>query len=398
MASQKQPEYRINLRPYRILYWPFMLPLALLLALFNKLSPVPFKIYAIRVDRIGQMSGNQEEFLCELDLGMHPREYRVFVHRDHPSNAILLGMFKRVMPIRQIFLPLFDVCHKLGGLGVSSMMLTGYAGADWKHLTAQTDRHIEFNEEENEEARRQCHALGINPDSPFVPVLGRDSFYLSQLGEPTDVDSYRNVDINTFTPAMEFLANRFQVMRMGSVVKDKLQTSHPNIIDYSLSGKRSELLDVYLPAKCHFFLSCGSGIDAITKLNFRRPVLYVNYIPPIYAPNTKANSMIILKNYWKPSENRYLNLSELLAMDIAHMHTPRELNPLGIVIHDNSPEDILDVVREMTARLDGTWKETPEEKNHQIQFWSHFKKHSPDHICAGHIGAKFLKDNPHWLK
>jgi putative glycosyltransferase (TIGR04372 family) len=397
MVNKKQPTYRINLRWFRLLYWPLLLPIALILAVFNKLSPIPFKIYALRVDRIGQMAGNQEEFMCELSLGLHPREFRIFVHRDKPSNSALLAMQKRELPIRQIFLPLFDVCHKLGGLGVSSMKLAGLAGNDAQQLVTKTPQHISFTDKEILSAKAQCRNLGIDPDAPFVPVLGRDSAYLDRIKEPTDADSYRNMDINTFVPALEFLAERFKVIRMGCVVQRELKTNHPNILDYSLSGKRTELLDVFLSANCHFFLSCGTGLDSITSLCFRKPVLYVNLTPISALPIFKPWTIVIPKKYWDTNQKRYLTLSELLDSDIGERCTPRELNPLGIVIHDNTPEEILDATKEMVARLDGTWVESDEDRDLQDTFWSHYKRRSSSHVCVGRIGTKFLKENSYWL-
>lgn len=397
MASQPQPQYRINLRWYRLFYWPILLPVALLLALFNKVSPVPFKIYPIRVDRVGQMAANQEDFLCELEQGLHPKEYRVFVHRDRPSNGVLLDMLKRVMPIHNIFLPLFDVCHKMGGLGVSSMFLHSVRGDDPNCVVCNSSQHLYFSKEEEKEARRQCKELGINPDEPFIPVLGRDSSYLSHLDEPTDNKCYRNVDINTFTQAMESLANNYKVIRMGSVVKDKLQSTHPNVLDYSLSGKRTELLDVYLSAKCLFFLTVGSGIDSIASCNFRRPIMYVNYIPPSYVPTMKSGAIFILKKYWHAGENRYLGLRELYKTGIGDMLSPAILNPMGIFVHDNTPEEMAEFTKEMTGRIENTWEESDEDRALQEKFWNIVKEFYPNHQLNVRIGASYLKKNLFWL-
>lgn len=398
MASQPQPQYRINLRWYRLFYWPILLPVALLLALFNKVSPVPFKIYPIRVDRVGQMAANQEDFLCELEQGLHPKEYRVFVHRDRPSNGVLLDMLKRVMPIHNIFLPLFDVCHKMGGLGVSSMNIHKFSGHDPNKLICNSPQHLHFSEEEEKEARRQCATIGITPDRPFVPVMGRDSTYLEKIGEPTDPLSYRNVDINTFVPAMEYLGDKYKVIRMGSVVRDKLQSNHPNVIDYSLSGSRTELLDVYLSAKCHFFMTVGTGLDAIASWNFRRPVLYINFLPISYLPLGQLGSLFILKKYWNATEKRYMTLSELLTTGLGEVFSSKILTPQNIFVHDNSPEEILEVAKEMEARVTGSWVETKEGAALQRQFNDTFMKLSPQNRAPGIIGTSYLKNNPFWLE
>lgn len=390
---------RINLRPYRLFYWPFLLPAALLIALFNKISPIPFKIYALRVNRIGQMAGNQEELLCEIDLNLLPREFRVYVHRDHPCNTVMLNMQKRILPIHNVFLPLFDVCHKLGGLGIASMKIERYSGRDWNQMVTRTPQHHYFTDEEKNEAEGQCRKLGINPDAPFVPVLSRDNSYLKHITEPTDQDSYRNDDINTYLPAMEFLADHWKVIRMGSVVKTILKTDHPNILDYSASGARTELLDVYLSAQCRFFLSCGTGLDAIASCCFRKPVLYVNFIPLPSAPLLKPGSIFIPKKYWHTREERYLTMTELISTDIGRLTSPSLLNPLDIVVHDNTPKEILEVVREMKSRLDGTWIDTPEDKERQEHFWAYYKKFAwRSYECVGRIGTEFLNNNEYLLK
>ena len=55
----------------------------------------------------------------------------------------------------------------------------------------------------------------------------------------------------------------YQLLRMGSAVGKKIDTTHPGIIDYAISGKRTDFLDIYLSANCRFFISSGSGIDSV---------------------------------------------------------------------------------------------------------------------------------------
>jgi len=343
------------------------------------------------------MAANQEEYFSQLELGLLPREFRVFVHRDYSSNNALLGILKRSMNICQFFLPLYDICQKLGGLGVSSKKLLDMHGDDAQQLAAKTSQHVELSQAEIDEARKQCIEVGIDPDVPFIPVLGRDSTYLSSIGEPTDTNSYRNTDINTYIPAMEYLADRFQVIRVGSVVRDKLKTQHPKVFDYSLSGKRSELLDVYLSAKCHFFFSTGSGLDTITSNLFRLPVLYVNFTPVTAVYMLKPWTSFIPKKLWLTTEKRYLTLSEILERGVGDIYTPRELNPHGIIIHDNTPDEITDAVQEMEARLDGTWIETDEMKERQELFWSHFRRKNPHLKYSVRVISSFIENNPNWL-
>jgi putative glycosyltransferase (TIGR04372 family) len=373
------------------------LPVALLLALFNKISPVPFKIYSLRVDRIGQMAAGTEQFLCELDHGRHPREFKVYIYRDRPANDALLTLFKRVLNVRQSFLPLFDVCHKLGGLGVVCYHIQKLPGHDPEHLVEDSPQHLFFTREEDAEARRQCAKLGIDPDKPFILALSRDNAYLEHIGEPTSLDSYRNTPIESYLLAMEHLADHYQVIRMGSVATTKLETNHPNILDYAFSGRRTELLDVYLSAKCFFFLSCGSGIDSITTFNFRRPALYVQYIPPGYFKPQKQQNIIILKKYWHTKKNRYLSMNELFEKGICYESVASKLFEHDVVVHDNTPEEILEAAQEMAARLEGTWVPPEGDSERQRRFKATFNRDGKKAVCLASIGAAYLEKNQYWL-
>lgn len=276
MSARGQPHYRIKLRWFRILFWPLFLPVALLLALFNKLSPVPFKIYSLRVDRIGHLAGNTELFCCRRDLGLIPREFRVFVHRDKPCNPQLLRMWARHLPLHQAFLPLFDICNKLGGLGVVSRAVERSECDDIRNLSEQTLRHIDFEPGELNEAQRQAELLGLAPERPFVAILGRDFQYLLDHNPHEDNSHYlfRNVDISTYLLAARHLGERFGVIRVGNAATASVPAGSGVIIDYPFSDRCTDLLDVYWGACCHFYITCGSGPDTIASQLFRRPTLY----------------------------------------------------------------------------------------------------------------------------
>ena len=74
-------------------------------------------------------------------------------------------------------------------------------------------------------------------------------------------------------------------------------------------------------------------------------------------------------------------------------------NELEVV--ENTPEDILSVVKEAEARITNHWKETEEEMHFQKQFWERFpcnlKEQSGNRVYAEKInikiGSHFLKKN-----
>ena len=111
------------------------------------------------------------------------------------------------------------------------------------------------------------------------------------------------MDVDTYVPAITKLANQGNsVLRVGSHNSKKLSASHPKIIDYSTNGLRTDFLDIYLPDKCFFFASSGSGLDGVPSI-FRKPTLYVNIIPLEYMNAESDKNLIIFKKIWMIGKN-----------------------------------------------------------------------------------------------
>ncbi|WP_449243471.1 TIGR04372 family glycosyltransferase [Desulfovibrio sp.] len=399
MKKNAQPRYRIKLRWFRPLFWPVLLPVVIAIWLYNKLSPIPIRIYLMRVDRIGHLAENTELVCCKIDLGIIKKEIRIFVHRDIPCNMFLFRMWSRVLYVNQLFLLIYDVCKKLGGLGIlSDEMQT--PGLNSNNMVEKCPRHLSFTPDELRDAERQCRELGHDGSRPHVCVLGRDAVYLQQHNPHEDNSHYefRNVDINTYIPALEHLAERFTVIRMGSVARDRLQTTNPRIIDYPFSGKRTELLDIYLSGTCRFFISTGTGLDSVASICFRVPMLFVNFIPVALMVNWGSANLSIFKHYWLVEEKRFLTLSEILDSGVGDSYDAYRIRKFGVEIVDNSPEELLDAVREMEARLDGAWEEDPEDARLQQAYWDICRQRYPRREYVARIGAKFLRNNPNWAR
>ena len=58
---------------------------------------------------------------------------------------------------------------------------------------------------------------------------------------------FRDSNIQNYIPAMENLSELgLYAVRMGAVVKGRLNTANPAIFDYANCGKRTDFLDIYL--------------------------------------------------------------------------------------------------------------------------------------------------------
>jgi len=236
--------------------------------------------------------------------------------------------------------------------------------------------------------------MGVPKDAKYVCFHARDSAYLSSVmpKENWHYHDFRDSRIENYLPAVEGLAERgYYCFRMGAVVKNKIQTHHPMIIDYA-SRWRTEFLDMYLSATCHFFIASGSGIDSVTGV-FRRPIVFVNGIPLEYAPSWDSQFLYIPKKLWLLRERRFLSFREILETGIGRFLESEKYQKHGIEVLENTPDEIADVCLEMDERLRGTWSSTEEDEALQKRFWGLFPQSHLHGRFLSRVGASFLRQN-----
>ena len=186
------------------------------------------------------------------------------------------------------------------------------------------------------------------------------------------------------------------MIRVGSIVGDLMKTDNPKIIEYAHNGYRTELLDIFLPANCYFFVGCGSGPDFI-PIAFKRPEVFVNISQLEGITSWSSNCLIIFKKPWIKQGKRFMALREVMELGIGRINRTYELENMGIELVENSPEEILDVVIEMDERLKGTWENSEEDEELQRRFWNIFKVNDLSKVIRARIGTKFLRQNKELL-
>ena len=91
-----------------------------------------------------------------------------------------------------------------------------------------------------------------------------------------------------------------------SIFSDTSITQFPNrtTLDYAKKF-RTDFLDIYLGAKCDFFVCRAVGIFAIPMV-FRRSRVYVNFIPLDYIDSWGSKCISIFKKLWLRRERRFM--------------------------------------------------------------------------------------------
>jgi putative glycosyltransferase (TIGR04372 family) len=391
--------------------------------------------YGLRSSRIGHFVTETELYCCKRDAGINIPSQRYldffYLHNKLVCNKQLEKMWRRSLIIlpRWLLVPIVKVnrfinifitggnyheAHEVDARHEHDLTgdpdLIPNPMRDIHNLLERFQPHISFTDKEVFEGKRILTEFGIPEGAKFVCLIVRDSGYLNRHKKYNIRDwsyhNYRDADIDNYVLAVEELARRgYYIFRMGNNVLKPLKSSNPKIIDYAASGVRSEFMDIYLGAKCNFCISSGTGFDEIPHI-FCKPIVYTSYLSFGSVVTGDKKSLILTKHHINKRNQKELTVSEIFSSNVALIYTSEEFEQNDVVLEENSPEEIRDIVIEMDERLNGNWKETGEDLLLQKKFWSLFEENikkinlkTPIHgIIKSRFGAMYLRKNQNWIK
>jgi len=360
-------------------------------------SWIPVRFGGLYNSRLGHFAANLEVRLCEQKCGLLGRKSWEFFYlppNSDSANQQLEKMWKRTLKISPLALEVENwIRNKPKGME-HLIHWRKNQDRDIHGVLSRTQPHISFNRKEKDLGKKALLEMGLQEDKPYICFYARDREFMKKTfpERPHQGHDYRNCDIESTLRTVKTLVDKgYYALRMGSIVEKPLETSHPRIIDYA-GQFRSDFLDIYLPAKCQFFLGCSSGIMAVPMV-FRRPLVWVNYIPLEYAPTWGTRDIFIPKKLWLKKENRLMTFNEILTTGAGRYLRTEQYQNNDIEIIDNTPQEILDVALEMEARLKEDWVDTKEDSTLQKSFWSLFPTSELNLVFQSRIGANFLREN-----
>lgn len=352
------------------------------------------KIVALR---LGHFALEPELYLCERDAGMYgPRTIDISYYSPPVSNMQLKKMWDRMLTVSQIAFPLYQVNLWLPGAR-NHMVPFPPGHMDPYGFLERTSPHLSFTPAEETLGRRELIKLGVLPDHEFVCFHARDSRYLQEAHKyrsDWSYHDYRDSSISNYLPAAEELANRgYYAIRMGMIVKEALQTTSSQVIDYATKA-RSDFMDIYLAAKCRFMIVSNTGPCALGWI-FRKRIAFVNVIP-LESRIDRSGDLFIPKKYWFIKEQRFMTFKEIIASRADGFYHSPDFAKNGIEVIENTAEEITALAIEMDERLNGAWKTTEGDEELQRQFWAIIESSGKlQGICRGamRIGTDFLRRN-----
>lgn len=356
----------------RIVFCVLIVPCLVLLWPFRRV-----KFGAIREDRIGHLGPNTEIFLRRLQVEGRPKRTTYVFFVWNPANRQLLEMYKRVMPIfesrfwRRFFM---DVEPILSRTAFHQPLPCTFKEHE---IMAKGKPSLYFTQAEEEAGQEMLRNMGIGPDDWFVCFHARDSAYLFEregFNKGSGKLDFRDCRIETYLDAAQWITDQGGfAIRMGAIVAKPLESTNPRIIDYAKAG-RSDFMDIYLAARCRFWLGNGSGLNFIPLL-FDVPTAIANFCPYDQV-GFGPRMMIVPKLLWNPDEERFLKFAEAKALGLmgdwqGFVENYYNLDKcFGLEWRDSTSVDILDLAMDRFEALSGAMP-SPEAQRLQKMFLQH---------------------------
>lgn len=362
---------------------------------------VLIRFVQINSSRYGPFTFDTELYLQELDAGSRSgRTFDIYYFESEISNQQLEKMWGRTLRTWQGAGHVAKVNRHLPGGDDHRISIPNWSSHphDMPARIGRTRPHLAFTPEEEELGRRALVEMGVPDGAPFVCFHARDAAYLDTVHgyrtrEEWAYHDYRDSSIHNYVPAAEELGRRGNcAIRMGAVVDQPLGSAGPKVIDYAVNH-RTEFLDVYLGARCRFFLGAHSGAFGAAVV-FRRPMALVNVIPIDMMTTWGVHDLFIPKKLWIQREQRFMTVREMFDSGAAGFDFGHQYERLGVEPVENTAEEITALAVEMDERLRGLWQASEEDAELQARFRKHFKPRNDYGPIVSRIGARFLRENP----
>jgi len=378
---------------------PFI-PVVLIIRILRPLVLVRFSPFSSEV--IGVFVTLTELYLCRREAGIENRRtFDVFYHNRQPCNMQLKKMWDRTLHVFWLARPIDILNRALPGGEKHVIPWPEHSSRDVHGLLPRTPVHLFFTPEEERFGRSKLRKMGIPEGAVFVCFYSHDPAYKDFVYPDRDHYSYRyrDSDIQNHLTAMDELTNRgYYTVRMGAIVKEPLLVANPMIIDYA-TDYRSDFMDIYLCAKCSFYIGDEGGLNRVPS-TFRTPLANLNALPLSYTHTQGPNDLFIPKKLWLREEQRLLTFRNIFDYGFSDFTRTEQYEQTGLEAIENTAKEITALAVELDERLKGTWQTTEEDEELQKQFWSLFKPTIKEMhgLIESRIGTEFLRQNQELLE
>lgn len=360
----------------------------------------PVRIGTMYFQRIGHLAANTDIFFRRIERANSKRASIYFLVGYDYANRQLLTMFQRAAPPGVWVIDsklwtrvVFAWRRILSETRFWERMDTDYG--EYKLFTDVAPR-TPFTPDEEKRGEAALHALGIGHDDWFVAFHARDGAYLRQwrpeLESYWQGNDWRNNDVDAYGDALHHITGEGgYAIRFGAVVDGELPKAwDPRIIDYP-NIARSEFMDIYLAAKCRFFLGTASG-PAWVPTVFGVPTVVVDHVP--YSHSRPPGDLIIPRPIVRHEDNKPVTFFEAAQNGFfvsSRTTSPRDAENLHLYTWGScDSQDILDGCLDMLDQLEGRPVDE-EARSIQTYYADTYLSHLPDYELAAKISPRWAK-------
>ncbi len=382
--------YKPRKRLLPLLFYPLhVLPARVLSQVGVRFIDAPVNV----IEQVGHLAMDFDSYFKDQLLS-HRKVLPVLLCAGRkPVNEALLAHWPRnIRVIRSRWIcwllrPLMSFPEVVDSLSGYCSVLRG-AARTYDVQSRWADRAPIFHLSEAEIVRgeAQLRALGIPEGAWFVCVHSREGGYAP--GHEW-ANSYRNTSITDYLEAMRaIVAHGGWCVRVGDPTMRPLDPM-PGVVDYARSSSKSDWMDLFLCARCRFFLGNSSGLYGLAGI-FGKPSALSN-MTPLGSAYSPFPGDISIPKLMIDSQGRMLPLPDAFAGEASELRLAPEFFERGLRQVDNAPQEIAELAIEMMERLDGNVEDESDDVDLQERFRALMLPH---HYCwhaSARIGRAFLR-------
>lgn len=251
-----------------------------------------------------------------------------------------------------------------------------------------------YTEEEKQTGAKYLRSIGVT--GPYVSFRNR-------VAKGGSLGGVRNGDTSTYYKAVDYLQKQgIQCVYVG--LNENENELGNGIID--ASKQYDAKMDLYIHSQAEFFMGDHSGIISFAQM-FNRPMILLN-LPyftmngDAYGPTFYERDILLPEKIYDTKNKRYLTIREMLNFEMTYLEY-KDLVKFyidnGYIFEKNTEDEIEEAVKEMLAKISGTFKYSEEDLALQKKYLRIMQNNAVKYRakwCRAAIGMEFLRNN-RWL-
>ena len=241
---------------------------------------------------------------------------------------------------------------------------------DTKNIIERTSPIIKFTSLEIDFAYKILEKKKIFKKDKIILIIFRYSAYYDHIFSKTTLNefSFRDNDIDDFKDLVKYLCEKnYKVIRMGKIMRKKINYKHDNFIDYAFSDFKSDFFDIFLFSISNFTISTGSGLDELSTL-FRKKILHLNYgdVTAFNHPLNSNISFIYPKKFFDMKRNKELSIFDIFSYNLHKVFNVNYYINNKIVCKSLSAKQMISATKEMEDYIDNKYLDSSLEANREM--------------------------------